>query len=77
MIGPTLLDNIRQGATVANEETVKRIGIQVMASLEALHKNKIVYCDLCPENIYVCKDESVKLMSYPLIKYIFLSTVKE
>lgn len=56
---------------------MRRIALQVMSSLETLHRNKIVYCDLCPENIYVCKDESVKLMSYPLIKYIFLSSVKE
>lgn len=77
LIGPTLLDSIRQGATVSNEKAVRRIALQVMSSLEALHRNKIVYCDLCPENIYVCKDESVKLMSYPLIKYIFLSSVKE
>ena len=77
LVGPTLLDSIRQGVTVSNEEAVRNIGTQVMASLEALHRNKIVYCDLCPENVHVCKDDSVKLMSHPLIKYIFLSSLNE
>lgn len=76
-IGPTLLDIIRQGHTISNEESVKKISAQIMACLEALHRNKIVYCDLCPENIYVCSDGTVKLMSYPLIKYICLSSSKE
>lgn len=77
LVGPTLLDRIRQGTTVSDEAVVKRISTQVMASLEALHRHKIVYCDLCPENVFICQDDNIKLMSYPLIKYICFPPTKK
>jgi cyclin-dependent kinase-like len=45
-------------------EEVRNISLQIAKGISYLHKNKIVYADIKPENILLTKEKEVKLCDF-------------
>jgi serine/threonine protein kinase len=47
-----------------NENIAKKIFIQILNSVEYIHKNNIVHCDIKPENILIDNNFKIKLIDF-------------
>lgn len=61
--GITLKEHIRRKGILPEEE-VRRIAVSLCEVLEYLHKRKIVYGDMKPENIMIRENETVTLIDF-------------
>jgi serine/threonine protein kinase len=53
-----------------DEETAKFYAYQVIVAIKYLHKKKIIYRDLKPENVLIGEDGYLKLADFGLAKYL-------
>jgi TPR repeat protein len=56
-----------QGKVFSYEES-KKIVLDVLNGLEALHKNGMIHRDIDPSNIRICPDGSAKLMDFGVVR---------
>lgn len=66
--GQTLRDRLRPGSMTQRKLT--EYAAQVADGLAAAHDKGIVHCDLKPENIFVTRDERVKILDFGLAKQV-------
>lgn len=57
----------RSGSSVSWER-MEQLLAQAVSALDAVHKSGIVHCDLSPDNIYVLKNGTVKLIDFGAAK---------
>jgi serine/threonine protein kinase len=65
--GQTLAARLRQESPLPEAEAV-RIGIQICAGLDYLHRKGVVHRDLKPENVMLCGDGSIRIMDFGIAK---------
>jgi serine/threonine protein kinase len=66
--GEDLAARLERGPIPTDEAL--QIAIQVARALEAAHEQGIVHRDLKPGNIYLCPDESIKVLDFGLAKAV-------
>lgn len=54
-----------------DSETGLPIMLQVMNGLEALHRRQVIHRDISPDNIYITRDNRVKLLDFGSARYSF------
>ena len=50
-------------------EDAKRILFPIMDAMETVHAKGIIHRDISPDNIYICKDNTVKLLDFGAARY--------
>ncbi|POM58557.1 ULK/ULK protein Kinase [Phytophthora palmivora] len=68
-MGGDLLNLITQDKQLP-EDTVKSFGLELVAGLQYLHANSILYCDLKPANVLIDEFGSLKLADFGLARRI-------
>lgn len=69
------LDGISLREFLSNNEggmdfdSAMSIALPVMEALQAVHKENIIHCDVCPENIFICVNQHVKLIDFGAAKF--------
>ena len=51
-------------------DTAMSIIIPVMEALSVIHKEKIIHCNVCPDNIFICVNQHVKLIDFSDTKLV-------
>jgi len=64
--GETLRERI-SGAPLAQRRTIA-FALEIASGLAAAHKKGIVHRDLKPDNIFITKDERVKILDFGIAK---------
>ena len=72
--GITLKDYIEKKGRLAVREATS-IAIQAAMGLEAAHRNKIVHCDVKPQNIIISTDGKVKVTDFGIAKAATTHTI--
>lgn len=55
---------------------IKDIMKQILEGLNYLHNNGIIHCDIKLENIFVCSDDTVKIIDFDLSRWIDKPSIK-
>ncbi|MBQ6154096.1 MAG: protein kinase [Ruminococcus sp.] len=58
----------RKGGRIPFDDA-KRILFPIMDALSSVHAKGIVHRDISPDNIYICKDNSIKLLDFGAARY--------
>ena len=67
--GESLQDYISSKGGKIPFEDAKRIIFPIMDALEIVHSKGIIHRDISPDNIYICKNNSVKLLDFGAARY--------
>ena len=67
--GDSFLDYIKShGGRISWEDTMK-VALPIMDALAAMHEKGIIHRDVTPDNIYITKDGTVKLLDFGAARY--------
>jgi len=66
--GVTLNDYMKARDWTINEEMTIQILFSLMNTLEDVHNRGMVHRDISPDNVFVCKDNSIKLIDFGAAK---------
>ena len=66
--GETLSEKLRREKKISYPEALNYI-VPILDSLEVLHKDNMIHRDIAPDNIFVTKDNKVKLIDFGAARY--------
>lgn len=67
--GESLYEILESGRALSLFRAIK-ISIQVLAALELMRKQRIIYRDLKPKNVFVCSGDRVKVLDFGLAVHV-------
>jgi len=62
--GENLRDYFKKAQSVADEAMTLQIAFSVMDALEAVHSVGLIHRDVSPDNIFICRDKTIKLIDF-------------
>ncbi|HET6147083.1 MAG TPA: protein kinase [Polyangia bacterium] len=65
---PTLSQKMAAADGPMHIADLQRLALQILAPIEAAHRQGLVHCDLKPENIFVCGDLGTRLFDFGLVR---------
>lgn len=66
--GVSLRDYLKSKGKISWEEA-KKLLFPIMDALEVVHSRGIIHRDVTPDNIYICEDNTVKLLDFGAARY--------
>lgn len=67
--GISLREFLSNNAGGIDFSTTMSIVLPIMEALKAVHKENIIHCDVCPENIFICVNKHIKLLDFGSAKF--------
>jgi serine/threonine protein kinase len=55
---------------VNDERELLRISFQIIEGIHYLHANNVIHWNIKPENIFKCKDDTIKIDDFGLVRII-------
>ncbi len=74
---PQGLKNVPRKDIYVKRKWVERIILQLIEVVIYLHQNKVIHCDLKPENFLLADEKTVKLIDFSYSKAGFISQLKK
>lgn len=68
----TRIENLKNLGTILSETNLMKITIQLLLGLALLHKNRFIHRDMKPENVFVDKEDNVKIGDFGCAKELDL-----